>query len=619
MLPSYRYDPGIQGLRAVAVTLVLLFHLLPYIFTGGYIGVDVFFVISGFVITRLILRDCAVGTFSFTEFYSRRILRLAPPLLLTCLVTLLVACFVLLPDELTELAWTTISASLYFSNWFFAAQAGYFSEQLETNPLLHTWSLGVEEQFYLLFPLLLVWLVWLVRRQPRIFMTMLVLTALLYALAYGWTLLDEESAFFASPLRFFQFTAGACMVFVCQKHRLPALLADGFSTLSLIALGTAVFVMNKTTAFPGTAALVPTVSTMIVLYTLTRPDTLTSRCFSIAPAVWLGNNSYSVYLWHWPLIIYCKLAYTAAFSLPVVLALLGGALLLGHLSYRFVEQPCRRLAPSHRKRLVLILVAFTCGLLALSARIVWQQGLPERFDTNQLMLAGYMKNQNGHYGQGQCFITQANTEWRSLLQEPCLPQSAQQQAILLLGDSHAAHLNQALRQKFSGVVVGQVTASGCKPLVSDTARTSGRCAEIVRKTLSRVAEQPAYRAVILSARWQQSDIPALRDTLDFLKNQHVVVIGPGLSFKLALPRLLIANQANLQSVLLQSNIEELRLVDHALAELTKSLGVKYYSMLTQQCDSVCRYTDENGIPIQWDTAHMTRQGAEFMLRDFQIE
>lgn len=616
MLPTYRFDPGIQGLRAVAVTLVLLFHLLPYIFTGGYIGVDVFFVISGFVITRLILRDCAAGSFSFTEFYRRRFLRLAPPLMLTCLVTLLVAYFVLLPDELTELAWTTVSALLYFSNWFFAAQAGYFSEQLETNPLLHTWSLGVEEQFYLLFPVLLVWLV---RRQRRVFMTLLVLTALLYALAYGWTLLDAESAFFASPLRFFQFTAGACMVFVCQKPRMPALLADGFSALSVIALITAVFMMNKTTVFPGTAALVPTIATMLLLYALTRQDTLTSRCFSIAPAVWLGNISYSVYLWHWPLIIFCKLAYTAAFSLPVVLALLASSLLLGYLSWHFIEQRCRRIAPAHRKQFMLIVVISTCSLLALSVRIVWQQGVPDRFDANQLMLAGYMKKQNGHYGQGQCFITQANTEWRSLLQEPCLPQSGQPKAILLLGDSHAAHLNQALRNKFRRMVVGQVTASGCKPLMPSNSMKTGRCAEIVRETLSRVSEQPAYHAIILSARWQQSDIPALRDTLALLKNQHVVVIGPGLSYQLALPRLLVANQKKLKNVELQSNIEELRIVDHELAELTKSSGVKYYSMLKQQCDPVCRYTDENGIPIQWDTAHLTRQGAEFMLRNFQIE
>lgn len=616
MLATHRQDPGIQGLRAVAVSLVLLFHVLPYIFSGGYIGVDVFFVISGFVITRLILRDHSNNRFSFADFYTRRFLRLAPPLLLTCLVSLLVAWFVLLPDEFSTLATTSISALLYLSNWYFASEAGYFSEQLETNPLLHTWSLGVEEQFYLLFPLLLIWLL---RRRQQLFVSLVMLTAVLYAMAYSWTLLDPDSAFFASPLRFFQFTAGACMVFVCGKHRLHPWLADGLGAASMSALLLALLVMNKTTAFPGVAALVPTLATMLLLWVVTQPDNWVGRLLSIRPAVWLGNISYSVYLWHWPLIIYCKLAYTAAFSLPVVGVLLASSIVLGFISWRFVEQPCRRIAPSQRSRALATIVLSTLGLLALSGWIIAQQGLASRFDPAQVALAGYMKKQNRHYGQGQCFITQANTQWQSLSTEPCLPQSEHPRTLLLLGDSHAAHLNQALRDKFNDIRVGQVTAAGCKPLLSSTSSLTGRCAEIVRSTFDKVVKQPTYRAVILAARWQQSDIPALRETLHLLKKQHVIVIGPGLDFKLAVPRLLIFNQDKPDKVASQSNIASLRVVDLALAELVKAEGGQYYSMLEQQCTPDCRYIDDNGVPIQWDTSHLTRQGADFMLRNLQID
>ena len=616
MLATHRQDPGIQGLRAVAVSLVLLFHVLPYIFSGGYIGVDVFFVISGFVITRLILRDHSNNHFRFTDFYARRLLRLAPPLLLTCLVSLLVAWFVLLPDEFSTLAVTSVSALLYLSNWYFANEAGYFSEQLETNPLLHTWSLGVEEQFYLLFPLLLIWLL---RRRQHLVVALVVLTAVLYALAYSWTLLDPDSAFFASPLRFFQFTAGACMVFVCGKYRQHPLLADGLGVVSIAALLLAMLMMNKTTGFPGIAALVPTLATMALLWVVTQPETWVSRLLSVRPAVWLGNISYSVYLWHWPLIIFCKLAYTAAFSLPVIITLLAGSVLLGFVSWRFVEQPCRRMAPMFRNRALMVVLLSTLGLLAMSGWIAGQQGLPSRFDPTQVALAGYMKKQNSHYGQGQCFITQANAQWQSLSTEQCLPHSQQQKALLLLGDSHAAHLNQALRDKFSGTIVGQVTAAGCKPLLSGAKPLAGRCAEIVRLTFDKVSEQPAYRAVILAARWQLNDIPALRETLRLLKNQRVIVIGPGLDFKLALPRLLIFNQGQPGYVAAQSNIASLRAVDLELSELVKAEGAQYYSMLQQQCTPDCRYTDVNGIPIQWDTSHLTRQGADFMLRNLQID
>ncbi len=615
MLSTPRLDPGIQGLRAVAVSLVLLFHVLPYIFSGGYIGVDVFFVISGFVITRLILRDHSNNNFSFADFYARRLLRLAPPLLLTCLVSLLVALFVLLPDELDTLALSSISALLYLSNWYFASQAGYFSEQLETNPLLHTWSLGVEEQFYFLFPLLLIWLL---RRRLQLFRFLVILTAVLYLLAYSWTLLDADSAFFASPLRFFQFTAGACMVFVCGRYTKRPLFADGLGAASIVTLLLAMLMMNKTTAFPGVAALVPTLATMALLWVVTQSNTLVGRMLSVRPAVWLGNISYSVYLWHWPLIIFCKLAYTAAFSLPVIAALLVGSVLLGYVSWRFVEQPCRRIAPSFRNSILMVILLSTLGLLAMSGWIAGQQGLPSRFDPAQVALAGYMKKQNGHYGQGQCFITQANTQWQSLRTEQCLPQR-QQQALLLLGDSHAAHLNQALRDKFSGTIVGQVTAAGCKPLLSGSTPLSGRCAEIFRSTFDKVAKQNAYRAVILAARWQQNDIPALQETLRLLQNQHVIVIGPGLDFKLALPRLLIFNQGQPGHVAAQSNIASLRAIDIELSKLVKAEGAQYYSMLQQQCTPDCRYTDENGIPIQWDTSHLTRQGADFMLRNLEID
>ena len=616
MLNTHRYDLGIQGLRAVAVTFVLLFHVLPYIFSGGYIGVDVFFVISGFVITRLILRDHSNKNFSFSDFYARRLLRLAPPLLLTCLVSLLVAWFVLLPDELNTLAITSISALLYLSNWYFASQAGYFSEQLETNPLLHTWSLGVEEQFYLLFPLLLIWLL---SRRQQLFRFLVILTAVLYLLAYSWTLLDADSAFFASPLRFFQFTAGACMVFVCGKYTMRPMFADGIGAASIVTLIASMFLMNKTTAFPGVAALVPTIATMALLWVVTQPDTMVARLLSVKPAVWFGNISYSVYLWHWPLIIFCKLAYTAAFSLPIVIGLLAGSVVIGFLSWRFVEQPCRHIAPKHRPSAVGFILLATIALISLSGWITLQKGLPERFAPTQVFLAGYMKNQNGHYGQGQCFITQANANWQSLKEAQCLPQSQQQQALLLLGDSHAAHLNLALREKFQGTVVGQVTAAGCKPLFSSSTPVSGRCADIVRATFEEVMEQPKYRAVILSARWQHHDMPALRETLRSLKNQHVVVIGPGLDFKLALPRLLIFNQGQPAHVAAQSNEVRLRELDVALSELVRAEGGQYYSMLQQQCDPECRYTDENGIPIQWDTSHLTRQGAHFMLRNLKID
>lgn len=616
MLSSHRLDPGIQGLRAVAVSLVLLFHVLPYIFSGGYIGVDVFFVISGFVITRLILRDLHDNNFSFSDFYARRLLRLAPPLVLTCLVSLFVAWFVLLPSEFTALAVTSISALLYLSNWYFASQAGYFSEQLETNPLLHTWSLGVEEQFYLVFPLLLIWLV---RSRQQLFPVLIVLTTVLYALAYSWTLLDADSAFFASPLRFFQFTAGACMVFICGKYASRPWLSDTLGAASIAALLLAMLVMNKTTAFPGVAALLPTLATMVLLWVVTQPNTFVGRLLSVKPAVWLGNISYSVYLWHWPLIIFCKLAFTAAFSLPVVVCLVVSSVLLGFISWRFVEQPCRRIAPVHRNRIMIAVLLLTLGLLFISGWIVLQQGVTARFAPTQVAFAGYMKKQNSHYGQGQCFITQANTDWHSLKTEPCLPQKEQQQALLLLGDSHAAHLNQALRDKFSGTVVGQVTAAGCKPLLSSATPLSGRCADIVRATFEQVAEQPAYRAVILAARWQKSDIPALRETLQLLKKQHVIVIGPGLDFKLALPRLLIFNQGQSEKIAGQSNIATLEGLDRALEELVKTEGGQYYSMLRQQCTPDCRYTDDANVPIQWDTSHLTRQGAEFMLRNLQIE
>jgi peptidoglycan/LPS O-acetylase OafA/YrhL len=377
----HKYRPDIDGLRAVAVLGVLLFHA-GFGFSGGYTGVDVFFVISGFLITRLIQQEVQAGTFSLAVFWERRIRRILPALVVMVGCTLAAGTMLLVPTDLAELAESSIAQALMGANVYFWQHAGYFDGPTELKPLLHTWSLAVEEQFYLVFPLLIV----ACRRLPtRPWLAVLCGLSLgSFALSVWGTYAFSSATFYLLPTRAWELAAGAVLANLPPHWKPSRKLAEPLAYLGMAGIAFSYFCYSSTTRFPGVAALVPCLGTALVIGSSTGRLTSLGRMLALRPLVLVGLISYSLYLWHWPIL--ALLRYRIDEQLPPAVRLVAVTLsvVLAILSWRFIEQPFRRARGVSRARVFQAAIATSVGMLAISGFILGMEGFPSRFPEDSL-------------------------------------------------------------------------------------------------------------------------------------------------------------------------------------------------------------------------------------------
>ena len=378
-MEKLKYRADIDGLRAIAVMGVLLFHA-GLSLTGGFVGVDIFFVISGFLITSLILQAQRQNEFSIRKFLGRRIRRLMPAALVMTTSTLLIGYWWLVPNDYDQLAESAIAHITLVSNIYFANSFNYFAGPAELVPLLHTWSLALEEQFYLLFPLLLIFC----RHcsPKKLFIILASLTVLSFGLNL-WTMdIYPTKAFFLLPMRAWELLLGSLLVFAPKLKPSQRPLAELGSLLSFTGILFTFFVYNKETVFPGIAAVWPCLATAGLIYFNSGDQfkTRISRILEIPTLTYIGKISYSLYLWHWPIMVYLR--YMNRFELGLSVALLGLALsfLVGAISYHFIETPFRLgyLLPT-QKRLILASSIFSILIIGTGAGISEWDGLPKRW------------------------------------------------------------------------------------------------------------------------------------------------------------------------------------------------------------------------------------------------
>jgi len=338
---TLKYRPDIEGLRAVAVLLVLADHFETHV-SGGFVGVDVFFVISGYLISAAILKEVANGTFSMVAFYERRIRRILPALIVVLLATSVMAYVLLFPAEIVDFGKSMLAAMFSVSNFWFWHQAGYFDAPSEYKPLLHTWSLGVEEQFYLLFPIFLIAVHRLARRRLRVLI--FAISAVTFGLSVLYVRRDPAAVFYCSPLRAWELLLGT----VVSQRYLPEIrgaVARNAATLGgmLMILGAA-WRYRSTTPFPGVAALAPCLGAALAIWGGETGSSAVGRVLSWRPLVFVGSISYSLYLWHWPVVVFQQIGGLAPWTEGGgrrVVMLFAVSVLLGYLSWRFVEAPFR--------------------------------------------------------------------------------------------------------------------------------------------------------------------------------------------------------------------------------------------------------------------------------------
>lgn len=452
------YRKEIDGLRAVAVLPVILFHAGLEVFSGGYVGVDVFFVISGYLITAILIRELARGEFSLLHFYERRARRILPALFLVMLSCLPFAWWWLLPRYFAEFSGSIAATSLFISNIFFWQHTDYFGIAAESKPLLHMWSLAVEEQYYLIFPLLLM-VCWPLGAW-RVFLLLLVISLASLALSHWASTAMPVANFFLTPTRMWELLTGSlCAIW---QHRKGRHSHNALALLGLALVLAAVFMLDKTTPFPSLYALLPVGGTALILL-FGDGRTLTARLLSFRPLVAVGLISYSAYLWHQPLFAFARIHQFGEPTQAVMLALAAASLILAALSWQFVEQPFRGKAPLLPNRRHLLTLSIL-GLIAFAALGVWgyvQQGFEHRFSLPPKLQASLALTERS----AECF--QKNTDFTADDWFCKLGTRDEIKDFVLLGDSHALALldsfdEAAKRSQQSGIFAG---FNSCPPLL----------------------------------------------------------------------------------------------------------------------------------------------------------
>lgn len=441
-----RYRPEIDGLRALAVVPVIFFHAgLPWL-SGGFVGVDIFFVISGYLITTIILGDLNAGTFSFRNFYERRARRILPALVLVMTVCIPLAWVLLAPLDMRSFAQSLVATSLFASNILFFKTSGYFESAAETKPLLHTWSLAVEEQYYLFFPALL-YVGWRLARKHLPTLLALLMVASL-GLAHWAFDRSPQGAFYLLPTRIWELLIGACLAYYLASHPAdvrPGRLAGPWSALGLIMILGAVIAFDRNTPAPGLWSLIPTVGAALIIAEA-HADNWVGRWLGSRVLVGIGLISYSAYLWHQPLLAFVRYASVQPPE-PWVLACVGAlsfAVAFG--SWRWVERPFRSRHPISRAGFATLALATSTGIVGFGLAGHWTGGFPGRLPVTDAEVADLVKiaDPATHFGfkevlrNGRCHSIPAS----QLETNGCM--DIRQRTWLLIGDSYAANLHAGL-------------------------------------------------------------------------------------------------------------------------------------------------------------------------------
>jgi peptidoglycan/LPS O-acetylase OafA/YrhL len=511
------YRADIDGLRAVAVALVIAHHVAPEVFPGGFVGVDVFFVISGFLITGILERSIRSGSFRYVEFLWRRCRRIVPALIVTLLGTLALGCLVLTGPELMSLAPHTAAAALSGSNIFLWSEVGYFDATAATKPLLHLWSLGVEEQFYLLWPLLLFSLP-RGRRKRLIAVFTLIVVSLIASEYMAYT--APPHAFYLADSRAWELAAGGLLGMTATLRRtLPFsprtvhYLHDIASALGIVLILLAELTSSSRDAWPGFAALLPVLGAVCVI--AAGPASLVNRSLlATRLGVWLGKRSYPLYLWHWPPLALLHIVagentWVAQHTLPLAIGLTCASVALAHLTHEFVERPVQRRAIIHAATQTVTarrLVPYALTLLvmiAISGGVILEHGIPVRYSdsgadaTTVLRAASTDSIVSYARTAARCKLADAGTAtW-------CWRIAGSGRGVAVFGDSHAEVLFAGLAEQQIGVPLFLTGRKGCAPVINEQP-IADQLAEICRKSaliaLSAIRADTAIGTVLLVSR-----------------------------------------------------------------------------------------------------------------------
>jgi peptidoglycan/LPS O-acetylase OafA/YrhL len=609
-----KYRPEIDGLRAVAVLAVILFHAGFGWMSGGFVGVDVFFVISGYLMTTLLLEACESHTLSISNYYERRVRRLVPALVLVVGFCVPLAYLVMLPDQLEDFSRSVLSVWTLISNVYFQQDVGYFAQSGEQKPLLHTWSLSIEAQYYLVFP----WLVLLLRpRWPRVFVLFLVSVSVASFLsADRSSLLQQSAAFWDTRNRVWEFGLGSVVALYLLHPRAARnirVLHELGAALGLGMIAWASILFEQSAPFPGRHALIPAVGAALVILCADSRTTV-GKLLRLQPVVGLGLISYSAYLWHVPVFVFARLTSPARIMPLQSAALAVLAIGLGYLTWRYVETPCRATPRSGARRTWALSAVAVAGLAVAVLPGAVFDGLPSRFQLRDSDLAVSHVSRGVYVRAHHQALSKAG---------PFDPQGGFK--LLIIGDSHSQDLVNMLREGslfHTAQIRVRYIPVRCQVYVGDEpisalvdAGSVGLCSRDYYDGIDTlIADADAVFIASSWVDWSARRLPVTieRLQLPFAKQYFVfgkkgfgyvnraAYVGWSVADKAAY-RNQVGAYVNVVNAMLRQTLEPGHFVDLQAILCGNDAGVNVR----------CPLFDESGALLSYDGSHLTQAGARF--------
>ncbi|MES2828484.1 MAG: acyltransferase family protein [Bacteroidota bacterium] len=597
---NFRYD--INALRALAVIGVLLFHYKVPGFSGGFSGVDIFFVVSGFLMSQIILGALTSERFSFFEFYSRRLKRIVPALAVMIIVITLIGFFIYFPEDFKVNSKNALSSLLFLSNIWYYKHSNYFDMASDTNVFLHTWSLSVEWQFYMLYPVLLVILNKIFRSTRLLTMIFITTSLILCLFSIYITSIAPSASFYLLPTRSWEMIVGG-VAYLVSGTQLSMTKRKYLAFLGYSMLIVGIILMSPSMPWPGVFTILPVLGTFIIIVA-NYNNLYILKSF---PIQFFGRISYSLYLWHWPVYLVAIYMGFSMQSLSILIVALI-SIILGFLSFRHIES-----FKFSSNWLILIFDASLCAFLAL---LMLHNTNTWVFKPYAIKMANYgnehMRDKERQFSIGCCFVYGDMKQYRK---DICLKIDKYKKNVILIGDSHGAHLSTALKSSLQklGVNLLEANTSGCFPLINPNGAKG--CFEIIdyiyRDFL--IVNKREIDGVIISAQWinlvnnnKSELLKDLNSTIDYLRNQQipVVILGQNESYTIPFPSIIgKQHQYNYKKSIAKNYLNARAYeINTFLSENLKN----YYINIINEINLP---TINKEVPYMYDQDHLTNYGA----------
>lgn len=653
MYQSIPYRSDIDGLRALAVLLVVFYHAFPDALPSGFIGVDIFFVISGFLISNIIFSQLLNKNFSFVDFYSRRIRRIFPALILILVTCFAFGWFTLLADEYKQLGKHIAGGAGFISNFLLWRESGYFDQASHLKPLLHLWSLGIEEQFYLIWPLL-IFIAW------RLRLNVLTMALLIFSMSFAINIyqvrhLDNiASTFYLPHTRFWELMSGAILAYLNQvqptKNTAAPLTpnflqvvngrlflplryvfsANGIAIIGLALIVIGVILIHKESLFPGYWALLPVFGTVMLIHA--GPDAwINSRVLSIRIFVWLGLISFPLYLWHWPILSFIRILKGPDFGTTYRIVAICLSLGLAWLTYVLVERPIRFGGYRRLKTAVLVFLMMIIGYIGFNTYV--RDGLTFRLNQIQFRLPPVLQSlgqQTKPHSktnvalQGSQQITGHENIHTTNIQSATGQNKPQ---IWLWGDSYAGHLVAGYQARFGNAFeIVRLNTNGCPPILGLELPNRRNCVNANQDVLNRIMNERPFK-VVLAANWTDYDWKQVTSTLIALQKANgtqIDLVGPAPQWNDSLYKQLYLHYLKTQDPNIPFRMQfglnpNFMEIEPQLMALAKANHISYISIVNILCNTngcITRFGDTAETLASFDGGHFTELASKYVVGQF---